>query len=235
MLSVRKIETFYGNVQALRGVEIEVPEGELTCVIGPNGAGKTTTLNTIAGLLKPRSGSILFEGEEIAKRSPNAIVDLGIALVPENRLLFPNMTVRENLLAGGYLHDRSSKDFKETYEEMLEVFPVLADRQQQLAGTLSGGEQQMCAIARALMARPRLLMMDEPSLGLAPLIVADIYKVIDRLGRSGRTVLLVEQNVRLAMEVADRFYVMEMGDIVFEGTPSELEGQEEIRKAYLGA
>jgi branched-chain amino acid transport system ATP-binding protein len=235
MLEVKDIVTSYGMIQALRGVSLSAREGEVTCILGPNGAGKTTLLYTIAGILKPRGGSITFEGREMAGVPADRVVGRGISLVPENRLVFHHMTVRENLLAGAYarLHkDRRGVDAD--IDAMFARFPILGRRAGQAAGTLSGGEQQMLAVARALMARPRLLMMDEPSLGLAPLICEQIFEIVGRLNREGITVLLVEQNARMALSVAHRAYLLEQGRVAFHGTPSEVSSNEAISRVYLG-
>ncbi len=234
MLDVSDLHASYGQIRALRGVTISAEEGKLTCILGPNGAGKTTLMFTIAGVLRPRQGSVRLGGDELAGRPPSAIVGRGVSLVPENRLVFPDMSVHENLVAGAYLRlsDRAAVDGD--IEAMMTRFPRLKERASQLAGTLSGGEQQMLAVARALMARPRILLMDEPSLGLAPLIVEEIFEVIGELRAEGRTILLVEQNAHMALKHADKFYLLEQGQVTFEGTPGELEQDEVIRRAYLG-
>ena len=233
-LNVSDIATAYGNIEALKGVNLAAANGEITCLLGPNGAGKTTLMMTIAGILKPRRGSITLRGEEIAGRAPRHIVERGIALVPENRLVFPDMTVEENLRAGAFSRSDSA-DVDRDVKAMFERFPVLDERSTQNAGTLSGGEQQMLAISRALMARPNLLLMDEPSLGLAPLIVEDIFRIIRELNAEGTTIFLVEQNVHMALQVADHFYLIEQGLVVFDGSPGEMEEEEVIKRAYLGA
>ena len=233
-LNVSDIATAYGNIEALKGVNLAAANGEITCLLGPNGAGKTTLMMTIAGILKPRRGSITLRGEEIAGRAPRHIVERGIALVPENRLVFPDMTVEENLRAGAFSRNDSA-DVDRDVKAMFERFPVLDERSTQNAGTLSGGEQQMLAISRALMARPKLLLMDEPSLGLAPLIVEDIFRIIRELNAEGTTIFLVEQNVHMALQVADHFYLIEQGLVVFDGSPGEMEEEEVIKRAYLGA
>ena len=234
LLNVNDIATAYGNIEALKGVNLAAADGEITCLLGPNGAGKTTLMMTIAGILKPRRGSITLRGEEIAGRAPRHIVERGIALVPENRLVFPDMTVEENLRAGAFArNDAAGVD--QDVKAMFARFPVLDERSSQNAGTLSGGEQQMLAISRALMARPKLLLMDEPSLGLAPLIVADIFRIIRELNEDGTTIFLVEQNVHMALQVAHRFYLIEQGLVVFDGVPGEMEEDEVIKRAYLGA
>ena len=233
LLEVRDLVTAYGKIEALRGVTLSVAPGSITCLLGPNGAGKTTLMLTTAGVLKPRSGSIRLFGDEIAGRSPDSIVARGIALVPENRLVFPNMTVRENLLAGAY--QRSGRaQIEADVERLFSRFPRLQERSAQHAGTLSGGEQQMLAVARALMSRPKVLLMDEPSLGLAPLIVAEIFDIIAELNRDGTTIFLVEQNAHMALKVAHQFFLMEQGRITFSGTPGQLAEDEVIQRAYLG-
>jgi len=233
MLDISGLATAYGKIEALKGVDLHVEGGRITCLLGPNGAGKTTLMMTIAGILQPRRGSIRLEGKELVGLSPAKIVAQGVALVPENRLVFPQMSVRENLLAGAY--QRSDKaTVAEDTERMYERFPRLRERREQLAGTLSGGEQQMLAVARALMSRPRLLLMDEPSLGLAPLVMADIFRIIAELNRDGTSIFLVEQNAHMALQVAHHFYLMEQGRVTFDGTPGELAEDEVIQRAYLG-
>jgi branched-chain amino acid transport system ATP-binding protein len=235
MLEVADVVTAYGMIEALKGVSLVAREGEVTCILGPNGAGKTTLLYTIAGVLRPRSGSIRFEGRELAGLPAYRVVTHGISLVPENRLVFPHVSVRENLLAGAYTRlGRDRRGVEADLEAMYARFPILRQRAGQVAGTLSGGEQQMLAVGRALMARPRLLMMDEPSLGLAPMIVEQIFEIVAALNREGITVLLVEQNARLALEIAHRAYLLEQGRISFHGTPQELAANEAIARAYLG-
>ena len=233
MLEVRDVITAYGKIQALKGVNLDAKSGQITCLLGPNGAGKTTLMMSIASILKPLQGSIKLEGHELSGLSPSQVVGHGVALVPENRLVFPEMTVEDNLHAGAYSrndHDGIRSDIEETFER----FPRLKERRLQLAGTLSGGEQQMLAISRALMARPKILLMDEPSLGLAPIIVEDIFGIISRLNKDGTTIFLVEQNAHMALQVADHFYLMEQGRVVFDGTPGEMEEDEVIQRAYLG-
>ena len=235
MLDVRDVVTSYGMIQALKGVSLTARPGEITCILGPNGAGKTTLLYTIAGILSPRAGSISLEGRELAGLPPHRIVASGVALVPENRLVFPHMTVRENLLAGAYGRlGRERVAVTADLEAMFSRFPILSQRKDQAAGTLSGGEQQMLAVARALMAKPRLLMMDEPSLGLAPMIVEQIFEIVATLNREGITVLLVEQNARLALAVAHRAYLLEQGRVALHGTAAEVSANEAISRAYLG-
>ena len=232
MLAVRDLVTAYGKIEALKGVSLAIAPGAITCLLGPNGAGKTTLMLTIAGVLRPRSGRIELDGKDIAGEQPDIIVSRGVALVPENRLVFPSMTVLENLQAGAY---QRKDDFAPDIDRVLERFPRLRERAAQLAGTLSGGEQQMLAVARALMSRPRLLLMDEPSLGLAPLVVEEIFRTIAELHREGTTIFLVEQNAHMALKVARRFYLMEQGRITFSGDPGSLAEDEVIRRAYLGA
>ena len=233
MLEVRDLQVAYGDQQVLWGVSLEVREGEVVAVVGPNGAGKTTTLLTIAGLLRPRGGQIAFLGSRIDGLPPQAIVERGLALVPEGRRLFGTMTVRENLLLGGYL-PRVRPQRAARLAEVMDLFPVLADRRHQRAATLSGGEQQMLAIARALIARPRLLLLDEPSLGLAPRLVRRVFSLIREIAGGGVTVVVVEQNVFQALEHADRAYVMSNGRVTASGPARELLAQDEIRRTYVG-
>ena len=231
MLEVRDLQVHFGGIHAINGISISVGEGEIVSLIGANGAGKTTTLRTISGLKRPTSGTVTFEGADITTASPRARVRLGLSQVPEGRHVFPEMTVLENLELGAYLRKgRHSEDLDEVYGR----FPVLADRQKQLAGTLSGGEQQMLAMGRAIMAKPRVLLLDEPSMGLAPLLVQEIFDIIVKINASGTTVLLVEQNANMALQVAHRAYVMETGSIVLEGRAADLADSEDIKKAYLG-
>lgn len=231
MLTVDKINVFYGDLQAIRDVSFEVETGEKTVIVGSNGAGKTTTLKTVSSILHPRSGSIEFLGKRIDQLPPHKIIELGISHVPEGRGLFPRMTVTENLEMGAYTR-RESKN--EMLEQVFQLFPVLKERRNQLAGTMSGGERQMLAIARGLMSKPKLLMLDEPSLGLAPMLVLSIFDMIETINKEGVTVLLVEQNVRHALEMADRGYVLETGRITMKGTGKELIDNEYVKKAYLG-
>ena len=234
MLELRNLQTFYGGIQALRDVSMEISEGEIITLIGANGAGKTTTLMSICGIVPPRSGDILFMGKPIHSLSPNQIVALGISQVPEGRRIFPYLTVMENLDMGAFL--RADKDgIKEDMEYIFELFPILAERRHQAGGTLSGGEQQMLAISRALMARPMLLLMDEPSLGLAPLIVKQIFEIIRKVNTENKTtIFLVEQNANLALKVAHRGYVMETGRITLTDSAKNLLADEKVMKAYLG-
>jgi branched-chain amino acid transport system ATP-binding protein len=235
MLRVSDVVTAYGKIEALKGVSLEVAPGSITCLLGPNGAGKTTLMMTIAGILKPRRGSIDFAGEPIAGMAPHRIVSSGIALVPENRLVFPSMSVLDNLRAGAYRRSSGRRQsIEQDLERMFERFPRLGERASQNAGTLSGGEQQMLAVARALMSRPRLLLMDEPSLGLAPLVVEEIFRIIAELHRDGTSIFLVEQNAHMALKVAQHFYLMEQGRVTFSGNPGSLAEDEVIRRAYLG-
>jgi len=233
MLELRDLQVAYGAAQALWGVSLEVRAGELLCVVGPNGAGKTTLINTIAGMLRARSGHIAFDGRDITQLPAHRFCEAGIALVPEGRRLFTGMSVQENLELGSYLPQAKARR-RETLAEVIELFPVIREKLASPAGELSGGQQQMVAIARALMARPRLLLLDEPSLGLSPRIVHDMFAAIRRINAGGMSVLLVEQNVAMAMEVSQRAYVLEEGRIVAEGVPQELLARPEIRRAYLG-
>ena len=233
MLEVADIATAYGKIEALKGVSLRAEKGRITCLLGPNGAGKTTLMYTIAGILKPRRGSIRLSGEEIAGLASSHIVARGLALVPENRLVFPQMSVKENLQAGAYQR-RDGTAVAEDIERMYARFPRLQERREQLAGTLSGGEQQMLAVARALMSRPRILLMDEPSLGLAPMIVEEVFSIIRALNGDGVTIFLVEQNAHMALKVANHFYLMEQGRVTFSGEPGKLAEDEVIQRAYLG-
>ena len=234
LLEITDVVTAYGKIEALKGVTLAVAPGSITCLLGPNGAGKTTLMMTTSGILKPRRGSIRFAGEEIAGRAPHDIVARGVALVPENRLVFPSMTVVENLAAGAYQRNDKA-EIAADVERLYGRFPRLKERSAQEAGTLSGGEQQMLAVARALMSRPKLLLMDEPSLGLAPLIVEEIFSIVTELNRDGTTFFLVEQNAHLALKVAHHFYLMEQGRVTFSGSPGALAEDEVIRRAYLGS
>jgi branched-chain amino acid transport system ATP-binding protein len=233
MLDVSDLVTTYGKIEALKGVSLRAEGGKITCLLGPNGAGKTTLMMSIAGILRPRRGSIRLEGAELVGLSPAKIVSRGVALVPENRLVFQEMSVRENLLAGAYQR-RDKSEIAADIEQMYARFPRLKERREQLAGTLSGGEQQMLAVARALMSRPRVLLMDEPSLGLAPIVVAEIFDIVAALNRDGTTILLVEQNAHMALKVAHQFFLMEQGRVTFQGTPGQLAEDEVIQRAYLG-
>ena len=233
MLELRDIHTYYGNIRAVRGISITVNKGEMVCLIGANGAGKSTTLMTASGIHTPVEGSIYFEAQDITSTSAEERVALGISQVPEGRLIFPDMTVLENLELGAYT--RSDKQgIREDLSKIFQFFPVLEERQKQRGGSLSGGEQQMLAIGRALMSHPRLLLLDEPSLGLAPLIVKQIFEIIEQINADGTTILLVEQNAQIALQVTDRGYVMETGEITIEGTSADLLADERVRQAYLG-
>lgn len=232
MLKVTGLHTFYGNIQALKGIDLAVPMGSVVTIIGANGAGKTTLMKAIGGLLKPKKGQILFAEEEVTQLRSDQRVIRGIALVPEGRAIFAGMTVWENLKMGAYL--RSDKEVKHDLEKVLERFPILSERKNQVGGTLSGGQQQMLAIARAMMSRPRLLLLDEPSMGLAPLVVADIFRIIREINGEGTTILLVEQNVKQALKVSHYGYVLETGKIVMEGKAAQLLGDVRVQEAYLG-
>ncbi len=234
LLEVRNINTFYGNIHALRGVSIEVKEGEIVTLIGGNGAGKSTTLNTISGITPAREGQIVFADEDITETRPHVIVEKGITQAPEGRRIFARLTVRENLDMGAYSR-RDRDGIKDSLEVVYEIFPRLKERENQPGGTLSGGEQQMLAIGRALMAQPRLLLLDEPSMGLAPILVQEIFSTITRLNEAGTTILLVEQNAQVALSICDRGYVLQTGEIVLSGTGSELLANKTVRDAYLGA
>jgi branched-chain amino acid transport system ATP-binding protein len=237
MLKLQSVITYYGRILALRGISLHVDDGEIVAIVGPNGAGKTTALNTICGLLPSRSGKIVFDGHDVTGKNAEALVRAGLIQVPEGRMLFSEMTVYENLMLGAYRRSRAAKKTEVAYdlEKIYTMFPVLKDRMKQLAGTLSGGEQQMLAIGRALMGRPKMLLLDEPSMGLAPLVVKEIFKVIAELRKSeGTTVLVVEQNARAALAIAKRAYVLETGRVVMEGPASELAKNPEIQRAYLG-
>ncbi len=232
LLKVDDIHVYYGAIHAIKGVSFEVNEGEIVTLIGANGAGKSTTLNTVAGLLRPRSGSITFDGKNLASIPANKTVSLGMALCPEGRRIFQQMTVRENLEMGGFT--RPKAEIPVSMEEMFQRFPRLKEREKQIAGTLSGGEQQMLAIARAMMSKPRLLMLDEPSMGLAPILVEQIFDIIKELHAAGVTILLVEQNAQMALSIADRAYVLETGKVSKTGPADELLHDDDVRKAYLG-
>jgi len=233
MLEITDVATAYGKIEALKGVSLSAKAGEVTCLLGPNGAGKSTLMLTLAGILKPQRGSVKFEGEELVGKTPADIVARGLALVPENRLVFPALTVRENLMAGAYKR-RDTAAIRSDIDAMFGRFPRLQERVDQLAGTLSGGEQQMLAVARALMSRPRLLLMDEPSVGLAPLVVAEIFAIIRQLHAEGVSLFVVEQNAHMALKVAQHFYLMEQGRVSFSGSPGELADDDVIQRAYLG-
>jgi branched-chain amino acid transport system ATP-binding protein len=231
MLKLSDIHTHYGPIEALRGIDIEINKGEIVCLIGNNGAGKSTVLMTISGILKPTEGNIIFEGKSIRETPPHTIVRMGISQAPEGRHIFPKLTVEENLEMGAF---SGRQDFKKTLDMAYTLFPVLQERQKQPGGTLSGGEQQMLAIGRALMSGPKLLLLDEPSLGLAPIIANKIFKTVEEINREGVTVLLVEQNARAALKLSDRGYVLENGRITLEGEGRDMMHNEQIRKTYLG-
>ena len=231
ILEIHDLKVSYGGIEAVKGVTLTVPEGKIVTLIGANGAGKSTILKTVSGIVRPKTGRILYNGEDITGKSPDKIVKAGIVLVPEGRHVFPNLTVKENLKIGAYLRrDDLSADFTTVYG----LFPRLKEREWQLAGTLSGGEQQMLAVGRALMSKPKLIMMDEPSLGLAPLIVQSIFGIIREINRRGITVLLNEQNANMALQTADKAYVLETGRLTMEGTGAELLADESVKEAYLG-
>ncbi len=236
MLEVRGISTFYGHIHALKEVSLEVQAGEIVSLIGANGAGKTTLLNTISGIVPPRQGQIFLDGQDIARRPPEVIVGQGISQVPERRQVFGSLSVYDNLLLGAYLRLRRGERqaVNQDIDYVYSLFPRLEERQKQAAGTLSGGEQQMLAMGRGLMARPKVLLMDEPSLGLAPILVQEIFQVTQQLREANTTILLVEQNARAALEISDRGYVLETGYVVLSGTAQELITNEEVQQAYLG-
>jgi branched-chain amino acid transport system ATP-binding protein len=233
VLEVEEIDSYYGSIQALRGMSINVRQGEVVTLIGANGAGKTTTLRSINGIVHPRRGKIRFEGEDITRTPAHEIVKRGIAQSPEGRRLFPRMTVSENLEMGAFQR-RDKQEIREDMDRVFELFPRLEERRDQKAGTMSGGEQQMCAIGRALMARPKLLMLDEPSLGLAPIFVERIFEIIEQINKQGVSILLVEQNALMALEAADRGYVLETGRVVLADDAKALKTNEQVRKTYLG-
>lgn len=233
MLEVKNLHVSYGMIDAVKGIDFQVNDGEIVSLIGANGAGKTTTMHTLSGLLKAKEGTILLDGKDLTKIKANKIVGMGLVQVPEGRRVFTQMSVEENLQLGAYLrHDKSeiAKDFRHVYE----LFPRLEERKKQLAGTLSGGEQQMLAMARALMSKPKVLLMDEPSMGLSPLLVKEIFAIIKDINKAGTTIFVVEQNAKMALEIADHAYVMETGKIVLSGTGKELAASSEVQKAYLG-
>jgi branched-chain amino acid transport system ATP-binding protein len=233
MLEIAGIETYYGNIQALKGVELRIEQGEIVTLIGANGAGKTTTLMTVSGVTPPRRGTVRFFGQDLARLSTERIVSLGITQVPEGRMIFPRLSVRENLLMGAYPR-RDKAGVRQDEERAYGLFPVLWERRSQMGGTLSGGEQQMLAIGRALLARPKLLLLDEPSLGLAPLVVENIFEIIQQINADGVTVLLVEQNAQMALHIAHRGYVLETGRVSLEGPARDLLDNPRVRSAYLG-
>lgn len=231
ILKINDLKVNYGGIEAVKGISFDVPRGQIVTLIGANGAGKSSTLRAISGLVKPRSGSIVFEGEELAGKDPTSIVTKGITLVPEGRRIFPDLTVAENLRIGAYLR---KDDLKEDLEWVYDLFPRLKERSWQAGGTLSGGEQQMLAVGRALMSRPKVIMMDEPSLGLAPIIVRGIFDIIKEINKQGVTVLLIEQNANMALKTAHVGYVLETGRITMSGTGAELLANEDVKAAYLG-
>lgn len=233
LLEVRDIHVFYGNIEALKGVSLEIHEGEIVTLIGANGAGKTTTLNTISGLLRPRSGTISYRGQDLAGVPAYEVVTRGLSQSPEGRKIFPRMSVRENLEMGAF--SRRGQDLKDDFARVFDLFPVLKERESQAGGTLSGGEQQMLAMGRALMADPRLLMLDEPSMGLAPMLVEKIFTIVKEINGQGTTILLVEQNAHVALEVSHRGYVLESGRVALADAASELLHNPHVREAYLGA
>jgi len=233
VLKIENLNVHYGGIHALRGVTLEVPKGKIISLIGANGAGKSTTLRTIMGLERPTSGKVIYDGEDITNKITKEIVKSNLVLVPEGRRIFTNLTVKENLILGAYIR-KERKDVEKDIEWVYSLFPRLKEREWQLAGTMSGGEQQMLAVGRALMTRPKLLMMDEPSLGLAPLIVKDIFDIIKKINENGVTVLLIEQNAKASLEISDYAYVLETGKIFMEGSGKDLLNDEEVKKAYLG-
>ena len=233
MLKIENLHVAYGGIQALRGISMEVPDGKIVTLIGANGAGKSTTLRTVTGLVKAASGSVQWNGEELLGKPIDRIISAGIAMSPEGRRVFPDLTVLENLKLGAYLR-RNKAEIAKDLQWVYELFPRLKERDWQAAGTLSGGEQQMLAVGRALMSRPKLLLMDEPSLGLAPLVVQDIFSIIREINRQGVTILLIEQNANMALKIADLAYVLETGKITMSGTGAELLADERVKEAYLG-
>lgn len=235
MLSLKNVSVKYGSVTAVHDVNIEVNQGEIVVLLGSNGAGKSTTFRTISGLSKPSIGEIYFEGKKVNRRSADQIVQLGIGQCPEGRKLFPAMSVHENLRMGAYILRRKKAEIKHLFEHVYELFPILNEKRNDAAGSLSGGQQQMLAIGRALMSKPKLMLLDEPSVGLAPLIVEQMFAVIQKINQEGTTILLAEQNANAALKIANKGYVFENGSIVLEGTSEELFANDEVRKAYIGA
>jgi len=233
LLKLDNIKTYYGNIRALKGISIKVDENEIVCLIGGNGAGKSTTLMTISGVLTPVEGDVIYQGQSIVGVRADSIVQMGICQVPEGRMIFPLLTVMENLDLGAYLRN-DKQGIKEALDRVFELFPAMSERRKQYGGTLSGGEQQMLAIARALMGRPKLLLLDEPSLGLAPIFVDSIFETIQQINEQGTTILLVEQNAQLALQYSNRGYVLETGEIALAGISQDLLTNEQVRKAYLG-
>ncbi|MCI5725802.1 MULTISPECIES: ABC transporter ATP-binding protein [Fusobacterium] len=235
MLEIKDLHVFYDNIHALKGISLKVEEGEVVSIIGANGAGKTTTLQTISGLIRPKSGSIFFEGKDITKEDAHNMCRLGIAQVPEGRRIFSKLAVKDNLKLGQFTIKDSAANMEKDRADFYKVFPRMSERKNQLAGTLSGGEQQMLAMGRALMSRPKLLILDEPSMGLSPLFVKEIFEVIRQLKEKGTTILLVEQNAKMALSISDRAYVIETGNIILEGKAQDLLHNDSVKKAYLGA
>lgn len=235
LLSLQNVSVKYGSFTAVHDINIEVNEGEIVVLLGSNGAGKSTTFRTISGLSKPATGEILFEGKRLNRTSVDQIVKLGIGQCPEGRKLFPAMSVQENLRMGAYVHRRKKEEYKHSLEHVYELFPILKEKKNDAAGSLSGGQQQMLAIGRALMSKPKLMLLDEPSIGLAPLIVEQMFEVIQKINKEGTTILLAEQNANAALKIADKGYVFENGSIVLQGTSDELFANDEVRKAYIGA
>jgi branched-chain amino acid transport system ATP-binding protein len=234
ILELENVHTFYGRIEALKGISLEIQDGEIVTLIGANGAGKSTTLRSINGLNHPREGSIRFQGRDITDQAPHTIVKNGISQSPEGRKLFPRMSVLENLEMGAFQREARRSELREDMNRVFELFPRLSERKNQKAGTLSGGEQQMCAIGRALMARPKLLLLDEPSMGLAPILVDKIFEIIGEINKQGTPILLVEQNALMALDIADRGYVLETGTIVLQDEAKALAKNEQVRKTYLG-
>jgi branched-chain amino acid transport system ATP-binding protein len=235
LLSLKNISVKYGSFAAIHDINLEVAEGEIVVLLGSNGAGKSTTFRTISGLSKPSEGELCFEGKSLNKVSADKIVQLGIGQCPEGRKLFPAMSVQENLRMGAYVHRRKKDEIKKSLEHVYELFPILRDKKDDAAGSLSGGQQQMLAIGRTLMSKPKLMLLDEPSVGLAPLIVEQMFEVIQQINREGTTILLAEQNANAALKIANKGYVFENGSIVLQGTSEELFANDEVRKAYIGA
>lgn len=233
MLQIKDLQVYYGVIQAIKGISFEVNEGEIIALIGANGAGKTTILHTVSGLIPAKTGSVEFEGKELTKTAPHKIVQMGMAHVPEGRRVFQELTVFENLKLGAYTR-KDKAEIEQSLKMVYERFPRLEERKKQVAGTLSGGEQQMLAMGRALMSKPKIILMDEPSMGLSPLLVSEIFDIIKSINESGTTVLLVEQNAKKALSIADRAYVLETGNIVLEGAAKDLMNDDSIKKAYLG-
>ena len=231
ILSIQNLQVNYGGIEAVKGISFDVPEGEIITLIGANGAGKSSTLRAISGLVKPRGGKILYKGEDITGKNPTEIVSKGVTLVPEGRRIFADLTVKENLKVGAYLR---KDDISEDMEWVFNLFPRLREREWQAGGTLSGGEQQMLAVGRALMSRPKVMMMDEPSLGLAPLVVREIFRIIEEVNKKGVTILLIEHHMDLVMDIADRIYVLDFGKLIAQGTPEEIQSNERVIDAYLG-